>query len=72
MVLQCIKLLELGLDEKRKVLEQSGLCLYCLKHAAELECFGQGGFSKPKCMRPGAMGSMQWVLTCYWERVTHV
>jgi hypothetical protein len=37
-------------------LEQSGLCLYCLKHAAELECFGQGGFSKPKCMRPGCNG----------------
>jgi hypothetical protein len=31
--------------------------LYCLKHAAELECFRQGGFSKPKCMRPG----------CNWE-----
>ncbi len=56
MVLQCAKLLERGLDERKKVLEQSGLCLYCLKHAAELECFGQGGFSKPKCMRPGCNG----------------
>jgi hypothetical protein len=52
-VLQCAKLLELGAEERRKVLEQSGLCMYCLKHAAELECFGQGGFSKPRCMRPG-------------------
>ncbi len=38
------------------MLEQSGLCMYCLKHAAELECFGQGGFSKPKCMRPRCGG----------------
>jgi hypothetical protein len=52
-VLQCAKLLELSLEERRKVLEQSGLCMYCLKHAAELECFGQGGFSKPKCMQSG-------------------
>jgi hypothetical protein len=40
-VLQCAKLLGLNLDKRRKVLEQSGLCLYCLKHAAELKCFGQ-------------------------------
>jgi hypothetical protein len=55
-VLQCAKLLGLSLDERRKVLEQSRLCLYCLKHAAELECFWQGGFSKPKCMQPGCNG----------------
>jgi hypothetical protein len=55
-VLQCSKLPERGLDERRKVLEQSGLCLYCLKHAAELECFRQGGFSKPKCTQPGCNG----------------
>ncbi len=55
-VLQCAKLLELGLDGRRKVLEQSGLCMYCLKHAAELECFWQGGFSKPRCMQPGCGG----------------
>jgi hypothetical protein len=55
-LLQCTKLLELNLDERRKVLEQSGLCLYCLKHAAELECYGRGGFSKPRCMRSGCNG----------------
>jgi hypothetical protein len=55
-VLQCTKLLELGLDERRKVLERGGLCMYCLKHAAELECYGQGGFSKPKCMQHGCNG----------------
>jgi hypothetical protein len=30
--------------------------MYCLKHAAELECFGQGGFSKPKCTQPECGG----------------
>jgi hypothetical protein len=34
-------------------LKKSGLCLFCLKHAAELECYGQGGFSKPKCTQAG-------------------
>ncbi len=31
------------------MLEKSGLCMYCLKYAAELECYGQGGPSKPRC-----------------------
>ncbi len=56
MLLQCAKLLELGLEERRKVLEQSGLCLYCLKHATELGCYGRGGFSKPKCNRSRCNG----------------
>jgi hypothetical protein len=30
--------------------------MYCLKHAAEVECYGQGGFSKPKCMQTGCDG----------------
>ncbi len=30
--------------------------LYCLKHAAEVECYGQGGFLKPKCMQAGCDG----------------
>jgi hypothetical protein len=54
--LQCTKLQELGLDERRKVLERSGLCMYCLKHAAELECYGQGGPSKPRCTQPECGG----------------
>jgi hypothetical protein len=55
-LLQCAKLLELNLDERKEVLKRSGLCLYCLKHAAEVECYGQGGFSKPKCMQTGCDG----------------
>jgi hypothetical protein len=39
-LLQCDKLLSMGLSERRDVLEKSGLCLFCLKHAAELECYG--------------------------------
>ncbi len=55
-LLQCTKLLALNLDERKEVLKQSGLCLYCLKHAAEVECYGQGGFSKPKCAQAGCEG----------------
>jgi hypothetical protein len=46
-MLQCEKLLSLGLAERRDVLEKSGLCMFCLKHSAELECYGKGGLSKP-------------------------
>jgi hypothetical protein len=44
------------LSERKEVLKKSGLCLFCLKHAAELECYGQGGFSKPKCTQAGCDG----------------
>ncbi len=30
--------------------------MYCLRHAAELECCGTGGPSKPRCHRPGCRG----------------
>jgi hypothetical protein len=56
MMLQCEKLLSLGLAERRDALEKSGLCMFCLKHSAELECYGKGGLSKPRCMRPGCDG----------------
>jgi hypothetical protein len=55
-LLQCVKLLELSLDERKEVLKQSRLCLYCLKHAAEMECYRRGGFSKPKCTQTGCDG----------------
>jgi hypothetical protein len=55
-LLQCAKLLELSLSERKEVLKRSGLCLYCLKHAAEVECYGQGGFLKPRCMQTGCDG----------------
>jgi hypothetical protein len=55
-LLQCAKLLGLNLSERKEVLKKSGLCLYCLKHAAEVECYGQGSFSKPKCMQTGCNG----------------
>ncbi len=53
MMLQCEKLLNLGLAERRDALEKSGLCMFCLKHSAELECYGKGGLSKPRCTRTG-------------------
>jgi hypothetical protein len=55
-MLQCKKLMSLGLSERKKVLEKSGLCTFCLKHAAELECYGRGGMSKPRCTQPGCDG----------------
>ncbi len=48
-MLQCEKLMSLGLSERMEVLEKSGLCTFCLKHAVELECYGRGGMSKPRC-----------------------
>jgi hypothetical protein len=63
-MLQCEKLLGLGLAERREVLEKSGLCTFCLKHSAELECYGRGGLSKPRCTTPGATGSTHLAHTC--------
>jgi hypothetical protein len=51
------KLLGMKLSERKEVLEKSGLCLFCLKHAAKLECYGQGGLSKPSVDGPAVMGS---------------
>jgi hypothetical protein len=55
-MLQCEKLMSLGLAERKEVLEKSGLCMFCLKHSAELECYGKGGLSKPRCTQPGCDG----------------
>jgi hypothetical protein len=55
-MLQCDKLMSLGLGQRREVLERSGLCMFCLKHAAELECYGRGGLSKPRCTQAGCDG----------------
>jgi hypothetical protein len=55
-LLQCNKLLGMELDERKEILKKSGLCLFCLKHAVEVECYGQGSFSKPKCTQAGCNG----------------
>jgi hypothetical protein len=55
-MIQCDKLLGLGLAERRDVLEKSGLCMFCLKHSAEFECYGRGGLSKPRCTCCGCDG----------------
>ncbi len=44
------------MSERKEILKKSGLCLFCLKHAAEVECYGQGSFSKPKCTQVGCDG----------------
>ncbi len=55
-MIQCDKLLGLGLAERRDILEKSGLCMFCLKHSDEFECYGRGGLSKPRCTRSGCDG----------------
>jgi hypothetical protein len=55
-ILQCEKLRGMALAERRDVVEKSGLCTFCLRHAAELECYAKGGLSKPRCTRPGCDG----------------
>jgi hypothetical protein len=55
-MLQCEKPMSLGLTDRRNTLEKSGLCMFCLKHAADLECYGKGGLSKPRCTLPGCNG----------------
>jgi hypothetical protein len=55
-ILQCEKLRGMKLAERREVVEKSGLCTFCLRHGAELECYARGGLSKPKCARLGCDG----------------
>jgi hypothetical protein len=52
-LLQCDKLLSMKLSGRKEILEKSGLFQFCLKHAAELECYGRGGLSKPRCTQDG-------------------
>ncbi len=56
LVLRCGKLRKLSLSERRRVLEASGLCMFCLRHPANAECFDQGGRTKPACVQPGCKG----------------
>jgi hypothetical protein len=55
-ILRCEKLHGMKLAERREVVEKSGLCTFCLRHGAELECYAKGGQSKPKCARLGCDG----------------
>jgi hypothetical protein len=55
-ILKCEKLHGMKLAERREVVEKSGLCTFCLRHGAELECYAKGGLSKPKCARLGCDG----------------
>ncbi len=44
------------MSKRKEILKKSGLCLFCLKNAAEVECYGQGSFSKPRCTQAGCDG----------------
>ncbi len=56
LVLRCGKLRKLSLCERRRALEASRLCMFCLRHPADAECFDQGGRTKPACVQPGCKG----------------
>ncbi len=56
LVLRCGKLRKLSLSERRRALEASGLCMFCLRHPTDAECFDQGGRTKPSCVQPGCKG----------------
>jgi hypothetical protein len=56
LVLRCNKLWELGPCDLKKALEASGLCMFCLRHPANAECFDQGGRLKPACVQSGCKG----------------
>ncbi len=55
-ILRCEKLHGMKLAERREVVEKSGLCTFCLRHGAELECYAKGGLPNPKCARLGCNG----------------
>jgi hypothetical protein len=55
-LLRCDKLMSMRAGKRREVLEKSVLCMFCLKYAAELECYRQGGLSKPRCTQAGYDG----------------
>jgi hypothetical protein len=63
-MLQCEKLMSLGLADRRNTLEKSGLCMFCLKHAADLECYGKGASPNLGAHSPGATGSTRPTCTC--------
>jgi hypothetical protein len=44
------------LADRREVVEKSGLCTFCLRHGAELECYAKDGLTEPKCARLGCNG----------------
>jgi hypothetical protein len=55
-ILKCEKLHAMKLAERKEVVEKSGLCTFCLRHGADVECYAKGGLSKPKCERLGCNG----------------
>ncbi len=56
LVLRCCRLRKLSLSERRRTLQASGLCMFCLRHPTDTECFDQGGRTKPACVQPGCKG----------------
>ncbi len=56
MAIRCGRLRELSPQSRRKALEASRLCLFCLRHPASADCYYRGGRTKPACAEPGCKG----------------
>jgi hypothetical protein len=56
LVLRCSKLRELSPLDRKKALEARRLCMFCLRHPANAECFDQRGRLKLACTQPGCKG----------------
>jgi hypothetical protein len=56
-MLQCKKLMALALNERREVLEKSGLCTFCLKHAQTWSVTVEEACPSLDARNPDVMGS---------------
>jgi hypothetical protein len=48
----CKEFRSLNKEAKKKALEDSELCKFCLRHSTDTECYGNGLSSKPACPVP--------------------
>jgi hypothetical protein len=64
MMLQCEKLLSLGLAERRDALEKSGLCMFCSSTRLNWSAMAREAYPSPGARAPDATGSTHLTCTC--------
>ncbi len=52
----CKAFCNLDQEAKKRVVEDSRVCGFCISHRADAECFGKGTASKPACKVPQCKG----------------
>jgi hypothetical protein len=62
-LLRCDKLMNMTAGERREVLEKSGLCLFCLKHARSWSAMDKEAYPSPGAHKLGVTGSILPVCT---------